>query len=67
MEIRDYEPLEILEKNYFELENLDPQTLIEIIKAQRKKLDKLENIKRTTSGEEIIQDDEIVKDEEEYL
>ncbi len=67
MENKDYETLGILEENYSQLENLDIQTLIEIIKALRKKTDELENIKRTGEGEVIVQDDEIVEDEEEYL
>lgn len=67
MENKDYEMLGVLEENYSQLENLDIQTLIKIIKALMKKTDELENIERTVEGEVIVQDDEIVEDEEEIL
>jgi len=67
LENKDYEMLGVLEENYSQLENLDIQTLIKIIKALMKKTDELENIERTVEGEVIVQDDEIVEDEEEIL
>ncbi|MEX0862906.1 hypothetical protein [Nitrosopumilus sp.] len=49
------------------LENVDGQKLKQAIKSVMQEIDEQKNIQRTAQGEEIIIDDEIIHDEEEYL
>ena len=49
------------------LENVDGQKLKQAIKSVMQEIDEQKNIQRTTQGEEIVIDDEIIYDEEEYL
>lgn len=67
LEKRDHELLKLLESNFDHIEMLDKDVMSDIIKALKKENDELKNIKRSPQGEEIIQDDEVVIDDEEYL
>lgn len=67
LEKRDYELLKLLESNFDHIEMLDKDVMSDIIKALKKENDELKNIKRSPQGEEIIQDDEVVVDDEKYL
>ena len=49
------------------IDQINPQRLIDAIKLLLKENDELRKIQRTEQGEEIVSDDEIVKDEEQYL
>jgi len=59
--------LEMIESNFDIIDTLDHDTLIAIVKAQKKADDESKNIQRSPQGEQIIQDDEVVVDDEEYL
>jgi len=67
LEKRDHELLKLLESNFDHIELLDKDVMNDIIKALKKENDELKNIKRSPQGEEIIQDDEVVIDDEKYL
>ena len=49
------------------IDQVNPQRLIDAITLLLKENDELRKIQRTEQGEEIVSDDEIVKDEEQYL
>ena len=63
----DDEILYNLEASFHELEEVDKPTLIEFIRAQRRKIDELKNIKRNDDGEQIIEEDKAIEDEEEVI
>ena len=63
----DNEILYNLEASFRKLEEVDKPTLIEFIRAQRRKIDELENIKRNDDGEQIIEEDKAIEDEEEVI
>lgn len=50
-----------------ELASLENDELIEIIKALRKENDDLKGIRRTSEGEIIVSDDEVIQDDEEVI
>ena len=49
------------------VDKIDSQKLKHAIKSAMKEIDEQGNVQRTSQGEEIITDDEIVQDEDEYL
>ena len=63
----DNEILYNLEASFRKLEEVDKPTLVEFTRAQRRKIDELENIKRNDDGEQIIEEDKAIEDEEEVI
>ena len=59
--------LGVYESNVDSLESLDQSSLVSIIRALAARVDELAGIQRSPDGEEIIKDDEVVDDGEEYL
>lgn len=48
-------------------ESLSKQALIRIAQAMRARIDELTDTQRSPEGEEIIKDDPVVEDDEEYI
>ncbi len=59
--------LEELDYSYEELSNYDKDDLIEIVQFLHKENDRLRDVKRTKEGEEIVEAEELVDDEEEII
>ena len=49
------------------LEKVDSEKLLKAIKSAMQEIDELQNIQRTEQGEEVVMDEEIVTDNEQYL
>ena len=50
-----------------DLESLSKKSLIRIAQAMRARIDELTNTQRSPEGEEVIKDDPVVEDDEEYV
>ena len=50
-----------------DLESLSKKSLIRIAQAMRAYIDELTDTQRSPEGEEVIKDDPVVKDDEEYV
>lgn len=59
--------LEELDYSYEELFNYDKDDLIEIVQFLHKENDRLRDVRRTKEGEEIVEAEELVDDEEEII
>lgn len=59
--------LEEIDYSYEELSNYDKDDLIEIVQFLHKENDRLRDVKRTKEGEEIVEVEELVDDEEEII
>jgi len=59
--------LEELDYSYEELSNYDKDDLIEIVQFLHKENDRLRDVKRTKEGDEIVEAEELVDDEEEVI
>ena len=59
--------IEEYDKRRHDPDSLSKKSLIRIAQALRSYVDELTNTHRSPEGEEIIKDDPVVKDDEEYI
>ena len=64
---KDRQRIEEFDLHRDDLESLTKESLIRIVQALSAYIDELTETKRSPEGEEIIKDDSVVEDEDEYL
>lgn len=67
MDDEDRQWIEEYDQHRHNLESLSKKSLIRIAQAMSAYIDELTDTKRSPEGEEIIKDDPVVEDEEEYI
>lgn len=67
MDDKDRQWIEEYDLHRDDPESLSKQSLVRMAQAMRAYIDELTETKRSPEGEEIVKDDPVVEDEDEYL